>query len=55
MQQAVFNNSAKSATFTLEGDSSKYKPDKLEIPEYMVDTPLTRKDLSNYYRNNIYG
>ena len=37
-----------------KGDSSKYKPDKLEIPEYMVDTPLTRKDLSNYYAEITY-
>ena len=26
-------------------------PDKLKIPKYVVDTH-TRKDLSNYYRNN---
>tara|TARA_A200000113_G_C8865977_1_gene354816 strand:- start:1639 stop:3117 length:1479 start_codon:yes stop_codon:yes gene_type:complete len=36
------------------GDKSIYKPEDLTIPEYMVDSPLTREELSNYYTEITY-
>ncbi len=37
-----------------KGNSSQYNPENLTIPEYMVDSPLTRKDLSAYYAEITY-
>ncbi len=37
-----------------KGDSSKYKQEELTIPEYMVDSPITRKELSGYYAEITY-
>jgi len=31
------------------GDASKYDPDKITIPKFMIDTPETRKALCRYY------
>ena len=31
------------------GDASKYPPDQIEVPPYLVDTPETREALSKYY------
>lgn len=31
-----------------EGDSSRYPPDAIKLPPYIVDTPVVRKNFSNY-------
>ena len=36
------------------GDSNKYKDEDLIIPDYMIDTPITRKELSSYYTEITY-
>ncbi|RYX86433.1 sulfatase atsG [bacterium] len=37
-----------------KGDASVYKPADLKLPPYLVDTPLTRRALSNYYGEVTY-
>jgi uncharacterized sulfatase len=36
------------------GDSYDYKEEDLIIPDYMIDTPMTRKELSSYYAEITY-
>lgn len=36
------------------GNPEKYRPEALEIPEYMVDVPETRKSLTKYYAEITY-
>ncbi len=36
------------------GNSDDYKEEDLIIPDYMVDTPITRKELSSYYAEITY-
>ena len=36
------------------GDTSLYPPEKIAVPEYMVDTPKTRESLSKYYAEVTY-
>lgn len=36
------------------GDQSAYPPNKLTVPDYLVDTPQTRKALSAYYAEITY-
>ena len=31
-----------------EGDASRYPPEAIRLPPYLVDTPVVRKDFSNY-------
>ena len=37
-----------------KGDASKYPPEKIQLPSYFVDTPETRKDMSNYLAEITY-
>lgn len=36
------------------GDASAYRPDQIEVPPYMVDTPETRRALTKYYAEISY-
>lgn len=38
----------------LRGDRTAYPPEKIEVPEYMVDTKATKKALSEYYAEVTY-
>ncbi len=37
-----------------KGDASKYPPEKIQLPPYFVDTPQTRRDMSNYLAEITY-
>lgn len=37
-----------------KGDASAYPPDKLTVPEYLIDCPHTREALSKYYAEVTY-
>jgi N-sulfoglucosamine sulfohydrolase len=37
------------------GDASRYPPDSIKLPPYMVSTATTRKNLSNYYAEITYA
>lgn len=36
------------------GDPAAYDPEKLTLPPYFVDTPVTRRELTNYYAEITY-
>ena len=38
----------------VRGDQSAYAPENIKVPEYLVDTPETRKSLSKYYAEITY-
>ena len=37
-----------------KGDASRYPPEKIKLPPYFVDTPLTRSDMSKYLAEVTY-